>query len=131
MIRGMEHLSYEDRLREMRLLSPEKRRLQGDLISAFQYLKGAYRKDGDNIFSKACCDRTRSSGFKPRDDRFRLDIRKNFLQLQCEALEQVAQRGSGGPIPGNFQGRDGRGSEQPSLVEDIPARCRGVGLDDL
>jgi len=57
MIRGLEHLSYEDRLRELGLFSPEKRRLQGDLIGAFQCIKGAYKKDGERLFTRDCSDK--------------------------------------------------------------------------
>ena len=82
MIRGLEHLSCEERLRELGLFSMEKRRLQGDLIVAFQYLKGAYRKDGDNLFNKACCDRTRSNGFKLKEGGSRLDVRNKFFTVR-------------------------------------------------
>jgi len=55
MIRGLEHLSYEERRRELRLFSLEKRGLQGDLIAAFQCLNGACKKDGNKLFSRVCC----------------------------------------------------------------------------
>ena len=45
MIQGMEHLSYENRLRELGLFSLEKRRLQGDLRVAFQCLKRVCKKE--------------------------------------------------------------------------------------
>ena len=45
MIRGLEHLSYEDRLKELDLFSLEKKRFWGDLTEAFQYLNRACKKE--------------------------------------------------------------------------------------
>ena len=82
MIHGMEHLSYEDRLRELGLFSLEKRRLPGAVTAAFQYLKGSYRKEGDKLFSEVCGDRTRGNGFKLKKGRFMLDIRKKSFTVR-------------------------------------------------
>ncbi|KAK4822095.1 hypothetical protein QYF61_009795 [Mycteria americana] len=82
MIRGMEHLSYEERLRDLGLFSLEKKRLWGDLIVVFQYLKGAYKKDGGRRFSRACSDRTGGNGLKVKEGRFRLDTRKKRFTMR-------------------------------------------------
>ena len=54
---GLEHLPYEDRLRELGLFSLEKRRLQEDLRATFQYLKGTYERAGEELFTKPSSDR--------------------------------------------------------------------------
>ena len=64
MIKGLEHLPYEDRLRELGLFRLEKRKLGGDLTAAFQYLKGAYKQGGSQLFERADNSRTRGNGFK-------------------------------------------------------------------
>ena len=62
MTRGLEKFPYKDRLRELGLFSLEKRRLQGDLIAAFQYLKGAYKQEGSQLFKMVDNSRIRGNG---------------------------------------------------------------------
>jgi len=81
-IRGLEHLSNKERLRELGLFSLEKRRLWGDLVAAFQYLKEAYKEDGDKVFIRACCDRTRGNGFKLNEGRVRPNMRKRSFTVR-------------------------------------------------
>jgi len=78
-IRGLEHLSYEERVKEMWLLFLEERRLREDLIAAFQYLRRVYKQEGDHLFTWPDSDRTRGNGFKLKEGIFRLDFRKKLF----------------------------------------------------
>ena len=64
------------------MFSLEKRRLWGDLVAAFPYLKGAYKQEGSQLFTRVDNSRTKGNGWKLKERKFRLDIRGKFFTMR-------------------------------------------------
>ena len=82
MMKGLEHLSYEERLSELGLFSLEKRRLRGDLIQVYKYLWCEGQSGEAGLFSVVSGDRTRGNGRKLRHRKFRTNVWRNVFTVR-------------------------------------------------
>jgi len=106
MMRGLEHLSYEERMRKLGLFSLEKRRLRGDLRNASKYLQGGCQEDGARLFPVVPSHRTRGNGHKLKPRKFQLNTRKNFFPLRVtEPWPRLPRGAVEPPSLGIFQPR--------------------------
>jgi len=82
MIKGQEHLSCKERLRELGLISLEKRRLTVDLINVYKCLKGWCKKGRARLFSVVPSGRSRGNGHQLKHRRFHLNISKHIFSVR-------------------------------------------------
>lgn len=90
---GLERLSCEKMLIDQGFSSLGERRLQGDLIPAFQYLRGGYQEDRGRLFPAVYSERTRDKGHKLKEEVQTGYMENLFHPEDSQARLQVAQRG--------------------------------------
>ena len=84
LIPGLSDLSYEDRLRRLKLPSLSYRRSRGDVIEVYKIMSGKYDPEISNIFQHQEQENRNTRGhkyklFKPR---CRLNVRKNSFCIR-------------------------------------------------
>jgi len=79
LVKVLEGMSCEEWLRTLGLSSLERRRLRGDLIALYSFLRRGNGEGGAELFSLGSSDGMHGNGSKLHQGRFRLDIRQHFF----------------------------------------------------
>jgi len=114
MIKGLEHLSCEERLNYLDLFGLEKRRLRGDLINVYKYLRCGRQRDKARVFSEVHGNRTRGNSHKLKHREFHTNVSRNFFTLRVTEL---------------WNGMTREVVESPSLETFNPPGCLPVQPD--
>ncbi len=79
MVTGFKKLSYEERLKRLKLYSLERRRMRGDLIETYKLLTGKEDIDYRQFFQKAETGQLRGNSMKLYKKNVKLELRRNFF----------------------------------------------------
>jgi len=125
MMRGVGHLSCEERLRELGLFSLKKRRLQGDLRNVYKYVKGGCQEDGAKLFFSSTQQQDKGQWAQTETQEVPSEHEEELLPSEGDgALEQASQGGCEVSFSGDIQDLPGQDPVQPAVGD--PASAEGL-----
>ena len=127
MLRGLEHLPYEERLRDLGMFSLDMRRLRGDFVNTYKYLKGGCQYDGTRLFSIVPSDRPRGNGLKLEHRKFYLVMRKNFFTVRVPEQRHRLPREAVESLPWKYS----KPTWMHSCAPCSRCACSSRGLDKM